>query len=154
MPTGQYILLSLDLKLNYSSKSICLTCWSIFLIIDTWPESINISYQLVNVSTVTWSKSELLQPFNSFLMSSHTTHRGPHRYRRTVRVPILRPKILVKKRIISSRYIFTGTMTKPPRCWYSRQGRKECRDAGSAGKYIANSRSRHPVPAAIETPLR
>ena len=38
--------------------------------------------------------------------------RGPHRYTRTVRVPILRPKIPVKKRIISNRYFGTGTMTE------------------------------------------
>ena len=37
-------------------------------------------------------------------------YRGPHRYRRTVRVPILRPKIPVKNRIISSRCFGTGTM--------------------------------------------
>ena len=38
--------------------------------------------------------------------------RGPHRYRRTVRVPILRPKIPVKKHIISNQYFGTGTMTE------------------------------------------
>ena len=38
--------------------------------------------------------------------------RGPHRYRRTVRVPILRAKIPVKNRIISNRYFGTSTMTE------------------------------------------
>ena len=38
--------------------------------------------------------------------------RGPHRYTRTVRVPILRPKIPVKKCIISNQYFGTGTMTE------------------------------------------
>ena len=42
--------------------------------------------------------------------------RGPHRYTRTVRVPIPRPKIPVINRINSSRYFFTGTMNKMPRC--------------------------------------
>ena len=44
--------------------------------------------------------------------SSSGSSRGPHRYRRTVRIPILRPKIPVKKRIISNRYFGTGTMTE------------------------------------------
>ena len=76
-----------------------------------------------------WLPSMSLQ----FLVSA----RGPHRYDRTVRVPIQRRKIPVSNRIKSSRYFFTGTMKKMPLCWYSRQGGKECRDAGSAGKYIA-----------------
>ena len=38
--------------------------------------------------------------------------RGPHRYDSTVRVPIQRRKIPVSNRIKSSRYFFTGTMTK------------------------------------------
>ena len=42
--------------------------------------------------------------------------RGPHRYTRTVRVPIPRPKIPVTNRINSSRYFFTGTKNKMPRC--------------------------------------
>ena len=41
-----------------------------------------------------------------------TMTRGPHRYCRTVRVPILRPKIPVENRIISNRYFGTGTMTE------------------------------------------
>ena len=85
------------------------------------------------------------------------THRGPHRYTRTVRVPIPRPKIPVINRINSRRYFFTGTMNKTPRCWYSRQGGKECRDAWSAGKYIAivsSSAGRHWNCTTIDTNAR
>ena len=57
-----------------------------------------------------------LRRFIDILIWAISMTRGPHRYRRTVRVPILRLKIPVKKRIISSRYFGTGTMTKPPRC--------------------------------------
>ena len=84
-------------------------------------------------------------------------YRGPHRYTRTVRVPIPRPKIPVINRINSSQYFFTGTMNKTPRCWYSRQGGKECRDAGSAGKYIAiasSSAGRHWNCTTIDTNTR
>ena len=56
----------------------------------------------------------VLQYSSAFLVPSES--RGPHRYTRTVRVPILRPKIPVINRINSSRYFFTGTMNKPPRC--------------------------------------
>ena len=94
-------------------------------------------------------------------------YRGPHRYTRTLRVPILRRKIPVTNRIKSSRYFCTGTTTKmiarrvhrhgiggkiqreftiassmfPARSTYRNL---RSRDRGSAGKYIASSRSRHP----------
>ena len=48
----------------------------------------------------------LLHPYAAY------STRGPHRYTRTVRVPILRPKIPVKKRVISNRYFGTGNMTE------------------------------------------
>ena len=72
-------------------------------------------------------------------------------------VPWGYPKIPVINRINSSRYFFTGTMNKTPRCWYSRQGGKECRDAGSAGKYIAiasSSAGRHWNCPTIDTNAR
>ena len=46
---------------------------------------------------------------------------------------------------------------KMPLCWCSRQGRKECRDAGSAGKYIAiasSSGGRHFNCTTIDTNAR
>ena len=83
--------------------------------------------------------------------------RGPHRYDSTVRVPIQLRKIPVSNRIKSSRYFFTGTMNEMPLCWYSRQGGKECRDAGSVGKYIAiasSSGGRHFNCTTIDTNAR
>ena len=89
----------------------------------------------IRKSNLLWIYEIYFELFLSFWDSPMC--RGPHRYTRTVRVPIPRPKIPVINRIDSSPYFFTGTMNKMPRCWYSRQGGKECRDAESAGKYIA-----------------